>query len=416
MPLALALTIAASACAQPFRVCRLSERRVMVYDPRVELGIGMHGMPDEHIQRVKGLGIRLVRRTMYWNQVEHTEEPGVYSDAKLAEWDDLVRRCDEQGLILEVVVHANAPGCSYDNRAESYRRFAHFMGDMAARYPSIRYWELWNEMDGAFTDLFGANAGIPLVERGKLYAEMLKLTAPAIREANPQALILTGGMTDVSEFPRGIYEGGGREHFDIMNIHTYGVPVFWSFVARGLTVRQVMNEFGDTEKPLWNTEFGIDAGNIVYAWGFPHDRGEEDAATVDRVQKEQWQRCLEYALSMDLYQKVLPYQYSAPNERNDDGKIEERFQRPEGMSIHDFGFGIVRRDGLTPRPTYTWLKELQFNARLRDDEPRTVEVWLPDAAGLRPVGYEWDRRDRALVIKDVPLTAAYPTLIGLTEE
>jgi hypothetical protein len=397
-------------------VCRVSERRVLVYDPRPELGIGMHQMPDEQIALVKALGIRLVRHTMYWYQVENSEQPGVYDPQALAEWDELVRRCEAQGLALLVVVHGNAPGVSYANREAGYRRFAGFMAAMARRYPSIRYWELWNEMDAGFTDLFGAQAGIPLLERGKLYAEMLKVVSPAIREANPRAIILTGGMTDTGDFPRGVYEGGGREHFDVMNIHTYGVPVWWAFVARGLRVRGIMSEFGDADKPLWNTEFGIDAGNLIGAWGYPHDRGEDDAAALDAMQLDQWRRCIEQAQALGLYQKILPYQFAAGNERNDDEQIETRTQLPAGLTIHDFGFGIVRADGRTPRPTYEWLLAAQANADLGLGAPRTVEAWIVNAEGLRPEGYEYERRDAALVVKGVPLAPGEATVIDLISE
>ncbi len=402
--------------AQSVRVCRLSERRVLVYDPRLELGIGMHGMPDEHIALVRALGIRLVRHTMYWNQIEDTEQPGVYSPQALADWDDLARRCGAQGVVLEVVVHANAPGVSYADREAGYRRFARFMGDMARRYPSIRCWELWNEMDSGFTDLFGAEAGIPLIERGKLYAQMLKIVSPAIREANPQAVILTGGMTDTNEFPRGIYEGGGRALFDVMNVHTYGVPVWWSFVGRGLRVRSIMDEFGDADKPLWNTEFGIDAGSLIAAWGYPHDRGEDDAEALDRMQLEQWRKCIEMAQEIGLYNKILPYQFAAGNERNDDGQIATKAQLPAGLTIDDFGFGIVRSDGRTLRPTYGWLKAAQVNAALGTDEARTVEAWVVNAEGLRPEGFGYERRDAALVVKDVPLSGGCPTIVRLVPE
>jgi len=404
------------AAAQSAQVCRVSERRVLVYDPRLELGIGMHQMPDEQIALVKALGIRLVRHTMYWYEIENTERPGVYDPGALAKWDDLIRRCEAQGIALEVVVHGNAPGVSYADREAGYRRFARFLGDMVRRYPSIRHWELWNEMDAGFTDLFGAEAGIPLVERGKLYAEMLKVVSPAIREANPQAVILTGGMTDTGDFPRGIYEGGGGEHFDVMTVHTYGVPVWWAFVARGLRVRGTMDEFGDAAKPLWNTEFGIDAGNLIGAWGYPHDRGEEDAQALDRMQLEQWRKCLELAQEVGLYNKILPYQFAAGNERNDDGQLETKTRLPEGLTIHDFGFGIVRADGRTPRPTYEWLREQQVNAGLGPDEPRMVEAWIVNAEGLRPEGYEYERRDAALVVKGVPLAAGEVTVIQLVPE
>jgi hypothetical protein len=39
---------------------------------------------------------------------------------------------------------------------------------------------------------------------------MLKLAYPAVERASPWAGVLTGGMTDRKEFPRGISGGAGR--------------------------------------------------------------------------------------------------------------------------------------------------------------------------------------------------------------
>ena len=59
------------------------------------------------------------------------------------------------------------------------------MGDMARRYPQVRYWELWNEMDNGFTDLCGAGrASGSMRERGKLYAKTLQSVYLQIRKAN----------------------------------------------------------------------------------------------------------------------------------------------------------------------------------------------------------------------------------------
>jgi hypothetical protein len=415
------LTLIALACATAKAWCGpdcLSYRvgdTLYAWDPRPELGIGVHQMTPEHIDLVKALGIRLVRHTLYWSQIETTATPGQYAPEALEHWDDLVRRCDAAGILLVVVVHGNAPGCSFATRQESYRRFAAFMGAMAARYRSIRYWELWNEMDSAFTDLFGAQDGLPLRERGRLYAEMLKLAYPAIRQANPQALVLTGGMTDWDEFPEGIYEGGGREVFDIMNIHTYGVPIVWAFVDRGMKVRALMQRHGDAHKPLWNTEFGVDAGNLIGAWGYPHGRGEDDAQALDRMMTEQWAACLDAADKYGLYQKILPYQLQAGNERNDGGQIATETRLPEGHTIDDYGFGILRRDGRTPRPTYDWLKERDFNRAIRESPTRRVDVEFWSWDGKAPVGCEMNRwRPHYVRIAGAQLGSDYPLMFPLT--
>jgi GH35 family endo-1,4-beta-xylanase len=407
---------------QPMRpkqvnVYQKSPTELVVWDARPELGVGMHQMPDEQIDRVRKLGVRFVRHTLYWYQVEKTGEPGKYDAEHLAQWDDLVRRCERQGVVLVVVVHGNPPGVSFANRPAGYRRFATFMGDMAKRYPQIRYWELWNEMDVAFTDLFGAQNGVPMRERGRLYAEMLKLAYPAIKEANPEAWVLVGGMTDTDEFPRGLYEGGGRDYFDLMNIHTYGVPVMWSFSARGQRVRRIMDEFGDDGKPLWNTEFGIDAGNFVGAWGYPHSWSppQKDDAFFDAEQRRQWEACLEKNRELGLYAKVLPYQFQAGNERDDDKRIKERAQLPPGMTIDDYGFGLVRSDGKTPRPTYTWLLEQQRNRPIQEAPSFTTDIRFRPTTKAVPVGYEYQWEGEALVIRHVKADSAFPTRIRLKE-
>jgi hypothetical protein len=417
--LAFLLTPSAAPAAEPSPViamCRVGDT-LMVYDPRPEFGIGAHGLDDPKIALIKDLGIRLVRFTMYWAAVEPTTTPRQYDPAQLAAWDDVVARTGAAGISLEVVVHAPPPGCAFANRAESYQRFAGFMQDMATRYPSIRYWELFNEMDAGFTDLFGARNDVPMRERGRMYAEMLKVVYPRVKAANPLAVVLTGGMSDTDEFPRGIYEGGGRDFFDIMNVHTYGVPVVWAFVDRGMRVREIMEASGDAHKPLWNTEFGIDAGNLIGAWGYPHDRGEDDATTLDRLMAEQWQQCLDAAEHYGLYQKLFAYQLHAGNERNDDGQVSQRLRLPEGQTLDDYGFGILRRDGMTPRPVYDWLKQRDFNRdiRLRPTASGPVEFWAWD--GRLPAGCEANRwRPGYLRLEDVPVDSLYPTLIPLLSQ
>jgi hypothetical protein len=292
------------------------------------------------------------------------------------------------------------------------------MHDMARRFPKIRYWELWNEMDVAFTDLFGAGRpDVPLRERGKLYARMLKTAYPQIREANPDAWVLTGGMTDFNEFPRGIYEGGGRDSFDIMALHTYGVPLEWSFSARGLQLRRVMAEFGDADRPLWNTEFGIDAGNFVGAWGYPHAHtpAQKDGDFFDHEQERQWQACLASNREPSLYAKLRPYQFAAGNERDDDHQIRRRAQLPPGMTIDDYGFGIVRRDGRTPRPTYEWLLREQLNRTIQSEQSYQVDVRCRPPKNLVPIGYDYSWQDDEMVIRRVKVDSAYPARIRLKD-
>ena len=384
----------------------------MVYDARPELGIGMHDVNSRACEMVSKLGIRLIRHTLYWNLMEATDKPGLYDAKYLSEWDTLVENCRKEGFILDVVVRGDPPGVTFANRVDAYRRFARFVADMARRYPSVVYWELFNEMDSWFTCLFGAKDNIPMRERGKYYTEMLKIVYPALKAANPAAWVLTGGMSDVDEFPRGLYENGGREYFDIMNIHTYGVPVVNAFVERGKRIREIMAAYGDETKPLWNTEFGLDAGNIVAAWGYPHEWNppQDDAKVFDAKQLEDYQACLKINNQLKLYQKVLPYQFQAGNERDDDGLIKSKAKLPDGRTIDDYGFGIVRQD-MSPRPTYEWLAETQPNETVLRKPRFTTNVTVRTKRPMVPIGYDYKEIEDGIQIQRVVVDSATPTRI-----
>ena len=248
-------------------------------------------------------------------------------------------------------------GLGWANRQEAYRRFADAAGRLAARWPEVRHWELWNEMDVAFTDLFGAQRPeMSLRERGRCYGEMLRLAAPAIRKANRKARIVLGGMASTDgQFLEGIYEAGGRPHFDIANIHTYGVPVLWAFVNHGLVLHRILDAHGDGRKPLWNTEFGNSGGATVQAWGIPKDR--ELGAYLDEKQRDLIAECVLANRRYRLYDVAMIYALVAEGEALDKEIPTRGGVFPAGLGVHDFSYGLLRWDGVTPRPAMEWLLE-----------------------------------------------------------
>jgi len=383
-----------------------------VYDGRTELGVGMHGACDDQFDLAKKLGIRLVRHTVYWYTVEKTDRPGVYDEGGLKSYDDVVERAKKKGIELVLIIHGNAPGVSWSNRQAGYERFAKFAEFMARRYPSVRFWELWNEMDTGFTDIFGAERpNYPSFERGRCYAQMLKAAYPAIKRGNPRAWVLVGGISSggPEEFIRGMYEEGGREFFDFMNIHTYGVPVNWGMLVSGYQVKATMGEYGDFGRPLWNTEFGIDAGNLYHAWQVNTAKGFDDGHL------EQWRKCIEEAMRYRFYWKILPYQFAAGNESFKDVLTDPKtgIKLPAGHTIDDYGFGLVRSDGKTPRPTYDWLLGAQVNAAVQKDSEFVTDVEVECDGSWRPEGLTFETAGRTMILKNVRINSLEPMVIKL---
>lgn len=157
-------------------------------------------------------------------------------------------------------------------RAEALSAYADFVGDMVRRYSgppyNVRYWEFGNEPDAAFQLLPGdAPFGCWGDERdprygGAVYAEMLKAVYPALKAANPEAQLVTGGLLldcdpggplpcAAGRFIEGVLANGGGAAFDILAYHSY---TYWGPV----------NADWDLNHPKWQQRGGVLLGKLAY--------------------------------------------------------------------------------------------------------------------------------------------------------
>jgi hypothetical protein len=282
------------------------------------LGIVVHHLDQQTVAQVLDLGLRHIRYTLYWSLWDNP----LYRK----EWQEGLQRALQAGLDPLIVVH-QPPFGDFHSRETVYRAFARFMQARAAEFPEVRAWQLWNEMDIAFTDVFGAGRPeISMRQRGRLYAEMLRLAYPAIKRGNPRALVVTGGIA--SAIDGGFLDGMYEEHapYDVLAIHTYGFPLLKPFDSRGSAAWRLMEAHGDN-RPLWNTEFGLEPAVIPDSWRL--SRGQ-----IDSVQLEAWRTSIEGNERWRTYDRIYGYVLA-------DGK--------------DLGFNLIRLDG-SPRPAYQWLK------------------------------------------------------------
>jgi hypothetical protein len=138
--------------------------------------------------------------------------------------------------------------------------------------PVVRYFEMYNEPDAGT-----AGANNRWGNAGDEYAAMLKAVYPAIKNANPQAQVVFGGIaydffTDspqpgpfVRRFFDDVLANGGGAYFDLMNYHFY--PLFgWNWtkefpkdgpglVEKTESLRGVMRKY-NVDKPIIITETG----------------------------------------------------------------------------------------------------------------------------------------------------------------
>jgi hypothetical protein len=159
---------------------------------------------------------------------------------------------------------------------------------------NVRYWELWNEPDAA--GLLGC-WGDPSDSQyygGYYYGQMLQVVYPRMKEADPRAQVLVGGLLlDCdpdnppegmnclpSRFLEGILESGAGPHFDGVSFHaydyytgkgTYGNGNWNSYsnttgpvsITKARFLKDVLSSYGYGQKYLMNTETAVFAGPNV---------------------------------------------------------------------------------------------------------------------------------------------------------
>ncbi|MBA3530525.1 MAG: hypothetical protein H0T73_01200 [Ardenticatenales bacterium] len=179
-------------------------------------------------------------------------------------------------------------------RADYFDEYAAFLTALVERYKqppyNVHYWELGNEVDidpslVAPNSIFGCwgNINDPYYG-GEHYGEMLKAVVPAIRQADPDAKILIGGLllhthqsTDLTygtpeHFFEGVLRSGAAPYFDIVAYHgypSYGnvqvdydlihpvwAPLGGIVVGKARFLQDVMDRYG-IDKPLFLNESGL---------------------------------------------------------------------------------------------------------------------------------------------------------------
>jgi hypothetical protein len=282
------------------------------------VGVGAHQLDARSVAQLRNLGVRRVRHTLYWKRWE--SEPRYRRDEAEA-----IRAATRAGFELLVVVHQQPARFGYRNRTVAYSAYAEFMGVLARAFPDVEAWELWNEMDvPGFTDVFGAGTGASLRQIGRNYGEMLRLAYPAIKRANPRAIVVTGGMASDPEdgFLQGLLDSGAP--WDALGIHAYGLPVWSAVKGRAERAREILA--GD-HRPLWCTEFGMEEAVIPRAW--PRTK-----ADVDQWHLASWRDPIVGNEDLHLYARMYGHVLTQGGDRS---------------------YDLIRRDG-SLRPAAVWLR------------------------------------------------------------
>lgn len=195
-------------------------------------------------------GIRWIRMDFLWADIE--PQKGRFDFDK---YDHILDILEEHGLKVMVTLEYNPSWRDADwNAAPVVEDYVYYARKTVRHFKDrVKYWEIWNEPDSVkyWTPQDDMTA----------YSRLLKAVYPVIKEEDPTAQVLVGGLSDGFPFRlRSIYKKAGRQYFDVVNLHPFISPLHMGALTslRGIyvSVKRVMEEFDDKDKPIWFTEIG----------------------------------------------------------------------------------------------------------------------------------------------------------------
>jgi len=106
---------------------------------------------------------------------------------------------------------------------EAIRGFANYCAFMAKHFRGrVKYFEIWNEENGWFFDAWADGGKVSMAQA---YGRALAVAAKAAKEANPEAVVVFGGVAGCSlDFTRIAFEEGAGPYIDAYAFHPYGHP------------------------------------------------------------------------------------------------------------------------------------------------------------------------------------------------
>jgi len=271
--------------------------------------VGMRGDPDgdDHNRRVAEVvnesGAHWVRFQIPWFQIEPEDDAW-----EPERFDRMIGAMSEAGVNVLGVV-AKAPDWAVSPEPQTFlndpAELQELMAYLADRYKGqVQAWEIWNEQNLAFEV-----GGYVNVDD---YIAMLRAGSEGVRSADPDALVVFGGLTpnglndpavaidDFNYLNLAYARSGGElaQWFDVLGVHansTHNSPdetwpdnitsghEGWNdhpsfFFRRTEALRQVMVDQGDLDKPVWITEFGWTTENPAPGYEYGVNNSEEEVA------------------------------------------------------------------------------------------------------------------------------------------
>lgn len=300
---------------------------------------------EESLADMESLGVGWLRFDMAWD-IAQPEQGDTFEWARS---DRIVLAARKHNLkVLPILTFtpkwARQPECidTFKCAPVDNADFARFAAEAARHYApmGVQTWEIWTEPNTTFFWRPLPNA--------EVYVDLLKKSYTAIKQVDPQATVISAGLSPAEnkkgsitqlDYFESMYRYGAKDYMDAVGYHPYSYPSLpgnvlewsaWSQMSDlDRSIRSIMSDNGDGDKQVWVTEFGAPTnGPLNFADEYLQNYMIEDA--IRQMSETPWMATLFFHSYKDL--------------------------GTEQNNIENF-FGVVRYDG-TKKPSYYKLKSI----------------------------------------------------------
>ncbi len=224
--------------------------------PQHVFGVVTQSAPNSDYDRAVEMNMKWARVDMNWATIEKTK--GQY---KWNKSDGRVTACNQRNLLVVGLLH-KAPNWATTNgtqqgplTAEGQHHWVDFVTAIASRYPSVTYWEPWNEPNS--TTFWKGTVS-------QYFSQILKPATLAVRAINPNSVVIaptlsnsTGAGLSVGQF-FDLLPPDASLYVDIIGQNYYDGSSFNQLSVNWQALEQHYNRNGFSSQPIWIMETGKD--------------------------------------------------------------------------------------------------------------------------------------------------------------
>jgi polysaccharide biosynthesis protein PslG len=211
------------------------------------LGVNIHNLGDTAaLDLARKAGFRFVRADLLWRLVERQ---GAY---RFFVYDRLFAALAARGMGALWILDYGHPqhGGDHPRTPDDVAAFARYAEAVAAHFQgrNVRY-EVWNEPD---TERFW-----PPSPNSAEYSVLLREAVTAIRRADPQAPVASGGLSGIDlSFLEAILSAGAAAQVSAVAMHPYRRASPETLAAQLPLLREAVKQTLDGAVEVWDTEWG----------------------------------------------------------------------------------------------------------------------------------------------------------------